>query len=488
MTDLVNTERAVPTDHVSGRPSAYLVGICGSGMRALAEFLSDGGWKLAGRDPNCSPHDRRHLEHLGIEIDAPDGPPNLSIQPNLMVHSVAVPMHDEARQHARSSKLPDLSYPAFVGQLQTNRDTICIAGTHGKSTATALTAWTLQHLGHRPGVLVGAEFRELHRSGWDAGGGPLVVESCEYQRSFLNYIPRAAAILSVEPDHFDCYPTTEALNSAFESFAARILPGGLLVTVGGVADAVDWTKHTSARWIRVGEEGLGGPWNWSFDRLTMTSSGLDFRILREGRFWSQARLRPGPRHNALNALVALALCDFQASLDEPGVRTRAIEALARFPGLHRRFDVYSCAENRILVDDYAHHPTAVEATIRTTRAIFPGRRLIGVFQPHQMSRTKALFAEFASALARLDRCFLTPVYAARESTTSHETAALTEKLRQTVVDLGTPCETLFALDPIPRSLDDSFCSGDLLLTLGAGDISRLHHAFIQRFRRDHPAG
>ena len=480
--------RAVSTDHVHGRPSAYLVGICGSGMRALAEFLSDGGWKVAGRDPNCSPADQRHLEQLGIEIDAPKGPPNLSFQPTLMIHSVAVPSNDEARQNARSNALPDLSYPEFVGQLQTSRDTICIAGTHGKSTATALTAWTLQQLGHCPGVLVGAELREMRRSGWDAGGAPLVVESCEYQQSFLNYTPRAAAILSVEPDHFDCYPTTESLNAAFASFASRIVTGGLLVTVGGVADAVDWKKHTSAHWVRVGEEGIGGPWNWSFDRLTSTSRGLDFRILREGSVWSHARLLPGPRHNALNALVALALCDSQASLDRPGVRPRAIDALAQFPGLHRRFEVQSGAENRILIDDYAHHPTALEATIREARTIFPGRRLIGVFQPHQISRTKALFAECASALAKLDTCFLTPVFAAREKTTPDEIAALTERLRQAVVDLGTPCETLFALDPIPRSLDDSFCSGDLLLTLGAGDISRLHHAFIQRFRRDHPAG
>jgi len=457
-------------------------------MRALAELLRDNGWKLSGRDPNCSPEDRRHLEALGIEIDAPDGPPHLTVPTTLMIHSVAVPMDDPARQHARSIGLTDLSYPEFVGQLQKTREAICIAGTHGKSTATALTAWLLRELGQHPGALVGAEFRELDRSGWDAGGGPLVVESCEYQRSFLNYHPRAAAILSIEPDHFDCYPTEAELHVAFQSFASRISSAGRLVTVGGDAKNLAWKSCTSAEVVQVGEEGIGGPWSWSFDRLELTQSGLEFRILRGGSLWSQARLLPGPRHNALNALVALALCDSHAPLEHPGDRARATEALARFPGLRRRFEVAEGCENRILIDDYAHHPTALTATIRGARELFPGRRVIGVFQPHQMSRTEALLLEFAHALGALDKCFITPVFAAREKSNSEEAAALTERLRRLVLGRGIACETLFALDPIPRSLDDSFCSGDILLTLGAGNISRLHHAFIQRFRRDYPAG
>ena len=166
-------------------------------MRALAELLSDNGWVVTGRDPDCSGEARAHLEGLGIKIDSPQGRPHLEVPTTLMIHSVAVPISDPARQFARLIDLPDLSYPEFVGQLQRTRPAICIAGTHGKSTATALTAWLLRCLGHRPGVLVGAEFQQLHRSGWDAGGEPLVVESCEYQQNFLNYFPRAAAILSV---------------------------------------------------------------------------------------------------------------------------------------------------------------------------------------------------------------------------------------------------------------------------------------------------
>jgi UDP-N-acetylmuramate--alanine ligase len=457
-------------------------------MRALAELLTDHGWKVLGRDPNCSANDRCHLEALGIEIDVPDGIPKLDGPSTLMIHSVAVPSEDPARQHARSIGLTDLSYPEFLGRLQTTRPAICVAGTHGKSTATALTAWILRGLGHRSGALVGAEFHELRRSGWDAGGGPLVIESCEYQRSFLNYHPQAAAILSVEPDHFDCYPNAAELHSAFRSFASRVAPGGRLVIVGADAPHLDWKSCTSAQLVRVSEELGDGPWDWSYDRLKLTNLGLEFRILRQGLFWSQARLLAGPRHNAINALVALALCDWHAPLDHPSDRERAIEALASFPGLHRRFQVTQGGRDQILIDDYAHHPTALSASIAAARSIFPGRRVLGVFQPHQISRTEALLPEFARALANLDKCFLTPVLAARENSTSQQNEALTERLRESVLRWGTPCETLFALDPIPRSLDDSFCSGDLLLTLGAGNISRLHDAFIQRFRRDHQAG
>ena len=487
-TDQVNTSPESMQLLGPGRQSAYLVGICGSGMRALAELLTDSGWSISGRDPECSTEDRRRLERLGIQIDSPQGRPRLEVPTTLMIHSVAVPTSDPARQHARSMNLTDLSYPEFVGQLQRIRPAFCIAGTHGKSTTTALTAWLMKELGHRPGVLVGAEFREMQRSGWDAGGGPLVVESCEYQRSFLNYHPRAAAILSVEADHFDCYPTTEELQSAFQSFAALIPRGGRLVTVGTEVLEIDWNSHTAADVVHVGEEGVGGPWSWSFDRLKLTNSGLEFRILREGRVWSQARLLPGPRHNALNALVALALCDFHGPLERVEDRVRATEALASFPGLHRRFEVTQGGRNQILIDDYAHHPTALTATIAAARALFPGRRVLGVFQPHQMSRTVALLPEFARSLANLDKCFLTPVFAAREFAKPEERAALTAKLEHAVLGWGTPCETVFALDPIPRSLDDSFREGDLLLTLGAGNISRLHDAFIQRFRRDHPTG
>ena len=463
-------------------------------MRALAEFLNDCHVHVTGSDQSITPGDRRHFESLGIHLATADelglaaNAPNQVIPPELIVHSAAVPAHDPARRLALSEGIGDLSYPAFVAWLLANRHGLCIAGTHGKSTTTALTGWLLKALGQRPGVLVGAEFRGLGRSGWDEGGVPLVVESCEYQRHFLDYSPASAAILSIEQDHFDCYASLTELQATFQQFAARIKPSGTLVISAESLPEISWHSFTGAQVLRIGRETGHPDRTWTYDHVRLDRGGLQFQILYRGEPWATAQLPPGPEHNALHALAAIALCSTLVDIHAPDCISLVVEGLRSFPGLLRRFEVSDLGNNLSLIDDYAHHPTALNATIETARKIFRGRRLVGVFQPHQASRTSALLADFGQSLSKLDQCFLTPVYTARETVGPQEAVRLSEQLCEAIRSLGTPCEMLFALDPIPRTLDDSLRSGDLLLTLGAGNISRLHHAFIQRFCRDHPAG
>ena len=465
----------------------YLAGLCGSGMRALGEFLRDREIHVAGHDHAITLADEQHFAQLGIATASPQQLDLGAHSPQLVVHSAAVPASDPARQQARAAGLADWSYPQFVGWLLAHRRGLCIAGTHGKSTTTALTGWLLQGLGLSPGLLVGAEFRGLGRSGWDEGGPPLVVESCEYQRHFLNYNPASAAILSVEPDHFDCYSSAADLLETYQQFAGGIQPSGTLVIPGESLGEIPWNSFTTAQVVQVGRTNGPASLTWTYDLMQWDRSGLQIRIRHQQRPWADVRLPPGPGHNALNALAAIALCGTMVNLHSPDSKRLVIEGLQTFPGLSRRFEIADVGDQRTLIDDYAHHPTALTATIEAARRLFPGRRLVGVFQPHQASRTRALFPQFVEALSQLDLCFLTPVYAARETVGPAEAARLADQLSQEVSRRGTPSEMLFALDPIPRTLDDSLRSGDLLLTLGAGNISRLHHAFIQRFRRDHPA-
>jgi UDP-N-acetylmuramate--alanine ligase len=364
----------------------------------------------------------------------------------------------------------------MLGRLMRDKVGVCVAGTHGKSTTTAMTGCILTEAELFPTVVVGAELSGWRANGWAGDGRHFVVESCEYQRSFLDLSPHFAAILGIEPDHFDCFPQFDETVAAFAAFAQRVPADGVVLIPNGSEAARGACVAARAR---VESFGLVPEADWWAGDIRSIAAGTRFRAFHRGEYLTEIALRVPGRHNVLNALVAVALAH-RAGAPISAIR----EALAEFPGLRRRFEIVGSWRGVTLIDDYAHHPTAVMVTLAAARERFPRRKLWCLFQPHQVSRTAALMEEFAVSLSRADETLVVPVFAARE-TVDREPDLMAKELTARVVGAGGRARFAAGLDHAVATLDDELEPGDVLITMGAGDIGQVHHAFTRRLQRHH---
>jgi UDP-N-acetylmuramate--alanine ligase len=474
----------------SRRPAAHLVGIGGAGMKALAELLVGLGWKVTGSDRQESETLDR-MRRRGLRVFAGHDDAALPAVVDLLVYSPAVGPENTERAEAARRGMPQFTLPEMLGALTAGRTGVAVTGTHGKSTTTAMVATVLRRAGREPSAAFGAELCGSGRSGWAGDGNLLVVEGCEYRRNFLALRPTHAAILNVEADHFDCFADFTAVKAAFGEFAALLPPEGVLLVRGDCPAAIESAGKSAARVVTFSNEPVGDSAEpagdyWATDARP-ADGGTRFRIFCRGEYLTQVTLRvPGP-HNVTNALAAAALCH------ELGVSPYDIrEGLWEFRGVRRRFEPVGTWRGRVLIDDYAHHPTAVRAVLEATRRLYPDRRLCCAFQPHQVSRTAALLPEFAAALALADLVLLAPIFTARETFGGEggESAPTTvaEKLAAGVNAKGVTARLLSSLDLLADAVDHDTRPGDVLVTMGAGDIDRVHHEFSRRLRRHHAAG
>ena len=478
LADLSSTMRARIVPPAGRQQSAHLVGICGAGMKALAELLSSQGWRVTGSDAVLARRTSEVLLRRGLRVHQGHAVGHLPPDAQLLVYSPAVEESNPERQQALQLGIPQYSYSQMLGQLMASKIGISIAGTHGKSTTTAMTGCILTEAQLAPSVVFGAELREFRVSGWSGTGPHFVAESCEYQRSFLNLSPRLAAILSLEPDHFDCFSNFTETIDAFEQFARRLPEGGYLLIPEQSAAAKQASEQTVAE---IETFSLQSTADWWASDIRRQGLGTRFRAFLRGEFFSEIWLQVPGTHNVLNALAAMALCH-RAGLSAAAIR----DGLAEFPGLKRRFEPLGSWRGVSLFDDYAHHPTEVRATLETAREMFPDRRIWCVFQPHQVSRTAALFDEFSRSFGAVNELLLTPIFAARE-TVDQEPAELSRQLTDAVRVQGVSARFSPSLDHTLATLDHDLRPGDVLFTMGAGDIGQIHYAFTRRLQRHHAA-
>lgn len=373
-----------------------------------------------------------------------------------------------------------MSYPQMLGELMQQGHGIAVAGTHGKSTTTALIGWVLRAAGLDPTVICGAELVGEQRSRRGGHGEPIVVESCEYRRGFLHLAPTSGVLLGVEPDHFDCFADQQELVAAFEQFVDTIPRDGLVLANADCESTSDLTARVQPAAVSMS---VRGDATWRAGAVLCDGDGLSMRVLYNGRLCGTVTVPLAGRHHAINVLAAVGIAS------QFGVPFRtAAEALAAFPGLCRRFEVRGTWCGVTLVDDYAHHPTAVVATLAAVRQRYAGRRVVVVFEPHQVSRTESLMEQFADALCRADELLVVPVFAARESVSmariDSAVGTLVEKVRQR----GGPARAVASLDRVPATLDHALQPGDVLLTMGAGYVDRIHHELLGRLQRHSEAG
>ena len=447
-------------------------------MKSLAALLVDLGWSITGSDLNPSTSCLAQLGARGIDVWRGHSAENVPAGIDLLISSAAVPADNPERVAARSRGVLERSYSQMLGELMRGRRGVGVAGTHGKSTTAAMTAAILRAAGREPSACLGAE--PLGSAGGWAGRGDLfVAECCEFRRSFLDLSPTYAAILNVEADHFDCFGSLEETRGAFGQFAARIPSEGLLVVREDCRAIVEAARLAVARTSpsRVESFSLTAPATWLAENLRPSAEGISFDAIWRGTLVGRFSLRVPGRHNVLNALAAIALCR------GAGLEFGEIEAgLAEFRGICRRFELLGTPNGLTWIDDFAHHPTEVRATLEAARQRYGRRRLWCLFQPHQVSRLRALLPEFAASFARADRVLIAPVYAARENR-GDEGDELARRLAQEVGRAGGIARFCPDLDRIVATVDDEARAGDVVLSMGAGDINSVYHAYTRRLQR-----
>lgn len=456
----------------------HCVGIGGAGVQALAELFIQSGARVSGSD-RVQSRDLERLRRLGAQVAIGHDALNVPPETSQLVYSPAIGWANRERCFAREQGIPEYSYPEMLGRLMDNRHGIAVAGTHGKSTTTAMTGWVLVRAGLDPTVIVGASVPQLRGSSRVGQGQPFVVESCEYGRSFHHLEPRAAAVLNIEPDHLDYYSGLDEVIEAFRGFVDRVPPEGLVVSHGS-SEAVRMAVAGARARIETFSLDPGSTW-WGAD-LREERGCYRFRVFYRGEYTTQILLQVPGRHNVENALAAIALA---RSL---GVAPTVIrDALEEFSGCRRRFELRGSWRGVTLVDDYAHHPSEIQVTLETVRRMYGNRRLWCAFQPHQVTRTEKLFGRFAESFKATDHVLVADVYAAREPA-GQRAASLASRLAEAIAAGGAKARYVGGLGMITAYLEENLKPGDVLLTMGAGDIWKVADAFARRVSRYRKAG
>ncbi len=431
----------------------HFVGIGGAGQSALARLALGAGYQVTGSDIASSPVVEA-LRSIGIDVRIGHDAENTG-DAQLVVITAAARSDNPEIVAANEHGIPVIKRAAMLGLLCSRSRTLAVAGTHGKSTTSGMASYALTEVGLSPSFAVGAEIPQLGGNARSGTGEHFIVEADEYDYSFLWLQPEVAIISAIEHDHPDLFPTFADILAAFASFVRRIRPGGTLVISAENAgcrmlvDQIDPDQELSVVTFGEGDQ----PSDW-----TLRPGG---KVFGPGDQTFELRLELPGRHNRRNALAVLA------AAEPMGIQPATlIDSLNRFRGVGRRSEVRRADPDRVVIEDYAHHPTEIEAMIQATRERYPSRRLMILFQPHTYSRTRALLTEFGHALSMADEVVIADIYPARETDDLGVSAGtLAEKVLGSVSTGGTVEESA-------RRVLDWTRPGDVILVLGAGDIYR----------------
>ena len=448
----------------------HLIGIGGSGMSGAARMLVELGAVVSGSDL----HPFEGLGELvarGVRVAIGHDENHLTNDVKIVVISAAIPEANPELAAARQRGLRVMKYAELLGILMAHHRGIAVAGTHGKSTTTAMCAYLFRRCSMDPSFVVGARSEQLGGSSAVGAGPHFIVEACEFDRSFLHLCPHFGAILNIEPDHLDCFGNFDAVVEAFSQFARRVDAGGLFLynavdrwarqAAGGTAaDAETFGFEEAADWRAVNLEGDRG--RFAFEVHYRGAALLSTRLLIPGRY------------NVENALAAIALA-YHAGAD-PG---HIGKAMADFAGVGRRLTWRGEGNGVQIVDDYAHHPTEIRVTIEAARDRYRPKRMWVVFQPHQYARTRIFLEEFAECFADADEVVVPDIYGAREEG-EHAANVGSEELVSRIVEKGGRARYLATLDAAVDHVLRHVTEGDLIMTMGAGDVWKVADELVER--------
>ena len=432
--------------------SVFFLGIGGIGMSALARYFRNLGAEVSGYD-RIAGDVARDLESEGISVIYEDEPSMMPESPDLVIYTPAIPSVHKGFRYYQAKEIPMKKRSEILGWLSQGHYTIAIAGTHGKTTISAMTTHLMKHAGLNISAFVGGIMKN-YKTNIILSEKPeyFIAEADEYDRSFLQLFPHTAVISSMDADHLDIYGTCEDMRNAFASFVQNIHEGGTLVVRQGLS-----VPHREG--INVYSYGPDSEADYSASDIRVENGAFHFTLNLRGECLEVRLAVPG-RHNIENALAAAAVCKSR------GIDAATIASgLESYRGVVRRFDVRYSDHDLVYIDDYAHHPAELKACITAVREMYPDRSIWGIFQPHLYSRTRDFADEFAQSLSLLDNLVLMPLYPAREEPIPGvDSEMLLNKVS---------CRNKQVLEPsrIPGYVAN--IKQGVLLTLGAGDIDRL---------------
>jgi UDP-N-acetylmuramate--alanine ligase len=456
----------------------HFVGIGGIGMSGIAELLLNLGYRVSGSDLKSSEITRR-LESLGGTIAIGHRAENVAQDVDVVVTSSAVRRQTNPEaQAARARGVPVIPRAEMLAELMRLKEGVAIAGSHGKTTTTSLIATIVAHAKLDPTVVVGGKLNALGSNARLGTGQLMVVEADESDGSFLRLAPTIAVITNVDPEHLDHYGTVEALQQAFVDFADRVPFYGLVVVCLDHPVVQHLIPRLSKRHVTYG---LSPQADWRAEDVQLGPFSARFTVIRRGTKLGAVELKMVGAHNVLNALAACAVAD---ELGISFALTR--EALASFAGVQRRFTVRGEAAGVVVVDDYGHHPAEIRATLAGARASFPQKRIVVAFQPHRYTRTRDLLGDFATCFNDAEVLFLSEIYAAGEDPIPGTSG---QKLLDAVQACGHRDATLVPeRSELASKVHARLRAGDLVLTLGAGDITHLGEELLALLGSGPPAG
>jgi UDP-N-acetylmuramate--alanine ligase len=444
--------------------AVHLIGIGGTGLSAIARVLKESGCTVSGSDQVLSPL-ARSLQEAGITVYEGHQAENIR-GARLVIRSSAVREDNVEVQAALAAGIPVLKRADFLGKLMDERVGIAIAGTHGKTTTTAMAAWMLTALKQDPSYIIGGVSVNLGNNAHAGKGSFFVIEADEYDRMFLGLHPKAAIVTNIEHDHPDCYPTPEQFYQAFHDFARSLATRGWLVACADDRGSFRLAEEVRLEGYRVLTYGSGPTRaDYMAQRVQVNArGGFSFTAAYQGNSLGKVDLGVPGVHNVNNALAVLVIAH---RMELPMALAR--QALSEFEGTGRRFEVRGVVDGITVIDDYAHHPTEIRATLSAARSRYPQKRIWAIWQPHTYSRTQTLFDAFASAFKDADGVVVMEVYAAREAEQAGTFSA------QQVVDAMSHKKAVFTprIEQAVEYLLENLRPEDVMVVMSAGDADQI---------------
>lgn len=449
----------------------HFIGIGGSGLSAIARLLLESGYRVSGSDRTLTPF-AEEVRKVGGEVYLGHDSRNLT-GVDWIVRSSAVTEDNVEIQAAKQAGIPVYKRADFLGRLMEDKMGIAIAGTHGKTTTTAMTAWVLSELGQDPSFIIGGVMDNLGVNAHAGTGKAFVIEADEYDNMFLGLKPKIAVVTSIEHDHPDFFPTLESMHKAFETFVELLPEDGTLIVCAedtGAATLIPHARKAGRNIVSYGVQGKmtndNSSWVQARELTPNARGGFDFAVSSSlsgnGPDTFDVSLQVPGEHNVRNALAVLTIVDVLGLSREEAAR-----ALAEFRGTGRRFQLRGEINGISIFDDYAHNPTKIKAALAGARARYPARRIWAVWQPHTYSRTKTFFLDFAHAFKDADEVIVTEVYAAREPKEEFTSAEIVRAMPHP------SARYIGMLSEVTQYLLEHLKPGDIVLVLSAGDADQI---------------
>jgi len=467
--------------NVAGLPAVagkrfHFIGAGGIGMSGLAQLLLKNDALVTGSDQAASGVIDK-LHHIGADVKIGHSPEHLNPKTDVLVISAAIKEDNPELKLARERGMKIYKYAQMLGELMNRYEGIAVAGTHGKSTTSGWLTYLLRQAGIDVNFIIGAEISQLGSSSGVGDSNFFVAEACEYDRSFLNLKPKIACILNIEQDHLDYYRDEDEIVDAFGQFALGAKSQGVLIANGRDENVAKIIRRLRTD-IQCETFGFDKSCNLSTQNLRLNDGLYAFDVYYNSELLGTTKISLPGRHNILNALAVTAI-----AVNIGIVPERVLELLPAFTGIDRRLMLKGQFGQITVLDDYAHHPTEIRASLEAIRQRYQPRRIWCVFQPHQYSRTRFLLDDFAESFKLADITIVPEIYFVRDSQTAKKevnSQILVEKMQANAT------EALFidGFDRICNYLKENVASGDVVVTMGAGDIWKVTDEYIQWLRRN----